>query len=160
MPKWKLKRPSTGAALGFIAVVIAVAGNGGALAGTSHKITSADLARGAVNGRALAARAVTPRTIAPKAIHGEALGSVAMHTASVTVPGNSGGTWTTSNSVSSACVSRQRLLTGGVAITNPGDGRVAIIESQSTDNGTAWVGRITTNSTSTVSADVQVVCLK
>ncbi len=178
MPRFKMKRPSTGTVLGFVALIIAVAGNTGALAGTSHKITSSEIAKGAITARALAAgavnskalaanvvkqrslapRAVTARAIATGSIHAEVLGPVALRTAVITAPGNSEGTSIASSAA--GCVSGQRMLTGGVAITSLVSSHAAIIESQPADDGTAWAGRISSNSTSPTSADIQVVCLK
>lgn len=69
----KLKRPSTGTVLGLLALIVAVAGNTGAFAGTGHKITKADLAKGAVTAKALAKNAVTPKALASGAVTPKAL---------------------------------------------------------------------------------------
>ncbi|HWW66509.1 MAG TPA: hypothetical protein VNY83_00865 [Solirubrobacterales bacterium] len=194
MSKPKLKRPAPGTILGALALIVAIAGNTGALAGTNHKITKADiakgavtakalapgavhakaLAKGAVNAKALAGGAVGPSALAPDAVtasalapnsvYGGALGPVTVHSASIAdidaVAEN--GTWTASNGEFAACAPGERLLTGGVAITNPGNREVAVIESLPLSNASSngVIGRITSNSGGTAAAEVQAICLK
>ncbi|MGA8744591.1 MAG: hypothetical protein WB507_01855 [Solirubrobacterales bacterium] len=224
MSKLKLKRPAPGTVLGTLALIVAVAGNTGAFAGTGHKITRADIAKGAVtanaiapgavrakalaknavhsnalaagavnagalatgavgsaaispgavNSKALAAGAVgssalapdavTASAIAPESIHGYALGPVTMHSAQIadldSVPDNN--EWTASNSESAICGNGERLLTGGVAITNPGNREVAVLEALPFSNSEAngMLGRITSNSGGTAAAEVIAICLK
>jgi hypothetical protein len=108
MTKLKPKRPSTGTVLGFIALMVALAGNANALsshivvrkgdiakgavtakalaAGAVKKraiakgaVTSKALAAGAVGASALAQDAVTANAVAPESIHGYALGPVVVH---------------------------------------------------------------------------------
>jgi hypothetical protein len=73
MRRPKLKRPSPGTVLGLLALIVAVAGNTGAFAGTGHKITKSDLAKGAVTAKALAKGAVGPKALAKEAVTGKAL---------------------------------------------------------------------------------------
>lgn len=224
MNKLKLKRPAPGTVLGTLALIVAVAGNTGAFAGTGHKITRADIAKGAVTANAiapgavrakalaknavhsnalaagsvnaaalangavnsaaistgavnskalavgavgpsaLASDAVTASAIAPESIHGYALGPVTTHATPIAdldeisekVP------WTASSSESASCNAGERLLSGGVVFTNPGDREVGVIESLpisiSTFNGV--IGRITSNSGGSAAAEVQAICLK
>jgi hypothetical protein len=204
MRRPKLKRPSTGTVLGLLALIVAVAGNTGAFAGTSHKVTKADLAKGAVTARALAKGAVTPKAlasgavtakalakdsvttaslkagsvspaglapnavtasaIAPGSIYGAALGPVVVHGAPIAdldaVAEN--GTWTASNTETATCGPGERLLTGGIVFTNPGNREVGVLESLPFSNETSagMVGRITSNSGGTAAAEVQAICLK
>jgi hypothetical protein len=204
MRRPNLKRPSPGTVLGLLALIVAVAGNTGAFAGTGRKITKADLAKGAVTARALAKgavhskalakeavtanalakdsvtsaalkagsvtsaglapNAVTAPAIAPGSVYGGALGPVVVHSTPIAdldeVAQNP--TWTASNTETAACGVGERLLTGGVVFTNPGDREVAVIQSLpvsiATFNG--MVARITSNSGGSAAAEVQAICLK
>lgn len=204
MRRSKLKRPSPGTVLGLLALIVAVAGNTGAFAGTGHKITKSDLAKGAVTAKALAKGAVTPKAlasgavtakalakdsvtaaslkagsvgpaglapnavtapaIAPGSIYGAALGPVDVHGAPIgdldAVAEN--GTWTASNTETAACAAGERLLTGGIVFTNPGNREVGVLESLPFSNATSAgiVGRITSNSGGIATAEVQAICLK
>lgn len=224
MSRPKLKRPAPGTLLGTLALIVAVAGNTGAFASAGHKITKADIAKGAitakaiapgavhakalannavhsnalaagavnarsladgavgsvaistgaVNSKALAAGAVGPSALAsdsvtasalaPNSVYGGALGPVSTYMASIadldTVADN--GEWTSSDTESVLCAPGERLLTGGVIFTNPGNREVGIIRSLPISNSTAngYSGQITSNSGGTAAAEVQAICLK
>jgi len=215
MRRPKLKRPSPGTVLGLLALIVAVAGNSGAFAGTGHKITKSDLAKGAVTARALAKGAVGPKALAneavparalkkgavgPEAIATAAVGAAALHkgavgsealaadavTSSALAPGSVYGaalgpvttyttpiadldevaqnvTWTASNTENAICGQGERLLSGGVFITNPGTREVGIIEALpiSLNGGfNGYAARLTSNSGGTSTAQVQAICLK
>jgi len=216
MRRPKLKRPSPGTILGLLALIVAVAGNTGAFAGSTHVIvrkgdiakgavTAKALAKGAVHAKALAKGAVTlnalrkgavganalaadsvgaaalkagavgPAVLAPNAVtatalapgsvYGGALGPVVLHSAPIadldSVAHN--GEWTASNTETDLCGTGERLLTGGIVFTNPGTREVAPLEllpfsNNGSTNGT--VGRITSDSGGTATAEVQAICLK
>ncbi len=205
MRKAKLKRPSTGTVLGLLALIVAVAGNTGAFAGTSHiivrkgdiakgAVTANALAKGAVHAKAIAkgavtakalangavtanaikpgavtagalgANAVTAGTLAPGSVYGGALGPVTAHTATMkdldAVAEN--GTWTASDTTFATCSTGERLLTGGIVFTNPGNREVGVLESLpfSSSTTSGFVGQITSNSGGTAAAEVQAICLK
>jgi hypothetical protein len=204
MRRPKLKRPSPGTVLGLLALIVAVAGNTGAFAGTGHKVTKNDLAKGAVTARALAKgavhskalakgavtanalatdsvtgaalkagsvtsaglapNAVTAPAIAPGSIYGGALGAVSLHAtpiADLDIPPEIS-TWTTSNTEVAQCAPGERLLSGGIVFTNPGNRRVGVVESLPAVNANfnGWVGQITSDSGGTAAAEVQAICLK
>lgn len=127
-------------------------------------VTAKALASGAVGRAALAADAVTATALAPESVYGGALGPVTTHGTAIAdadeVAHN--GEWTASSSGVANCGLGERLLTGGVVFTNPGDRQVATIESlpfsNSAANGVA--GRITTDSGGAAAAEVQAICLK
>ncbi|MGA8745450.1 MAG: hypothetical protein WB507_06275 [Solirubrobacterales bacterium] len=73
MSKLKCKRPAPGTVLGTLALIVAVAGNTGAFAGTGHKITRADIAKGAVTAKAIAPGAVRAKALAKNAVHSNVL---------------------------------------------------------------------------------------
>jgi len=224
MSKLKLKRPAPGTVLGTLALIVAVAGNTGAFAGTGHKITRADIAKGAVTANAiapgavrakalaknavhsnalaagsvnatalatgavgsaaispgavnsealaagavgpsaLASDAVTASAIAPESIHGYALGPVTTHSTPIADLDESpaAGTWTASSGENALCEPGERLLTGGVAFTEPGNREVGVLESLPFSNNTVGgeAGRITSNSGGTAAAEVEAICLK
>lgn len=83
MRKTKLKRPAPGTVLGLLALIVAVAGNTGAFAGSGKKITKNDLAKGAVTAKALAKGAVTAKAIKQGAVTSPALAAGAVGAASV-----------------------------------------------------------------------------
>lgn len=113
MGKLKPRRPSAGVVLGTLALLVAVAGNSGAFAGTKVIVRKGEIAKGAVTAKALAKGAVHPKalasgavtaaaikpgsvtgpslapdsvsgaTIAPGSIYGGALGEVTVHSASI-----------------------------------------------------------------------------
>jgi hypothetical protein len=70
--------------------------------------------------------------------------------------------WTPSPPVTAMCATGERILSGGVVITNAGNGRVAIVNSAPFMNGAqnGWVGGITTDSGGLAKAEVQALCLK
>jgi hypothetical protein len=202
----RVRRPSVGAVLGLLALIIAVAGNTDAFsAGRTvvivHKgqiaegaVTAKTLAPGAVRGRALApgavhARALAPGAVGPTAIalgaigpsavapdaitsgaiapgsvYGGSLGGVTIHSAPIadadTVAHN--GEWTSSGTATATCDPGERVVSGGVVFTNPGDRQVAIIGSGPVATATAqgWVGQITSDSGGTATAEVQALCLR
>ena len=223
MTKFKLKRPAPGTILGFLALMVALAGNANALG--SHTIirkgdiakgavTASALAKGAVHSKALAAGAVnakalaagavsskslaqgavtasavapgaigaaalapggvhsaaispdavTASAIAPNSVYGGALGPVTVHSTPIAdldeVEEN--GTWTASDTENASCSAGERLLTGGVTFTNPGNREVGIIESLpfSAPGLEGMTARITSNSGGSAAAEVQALCLK
>jgi hypothetical protein len=205
MSRPKLKRPSSGTVLGLLALIVAVAGNTGAFAGTTHVIVrKGDIAKGAVTANALAKGAVTAKTlrkgavgpaaladdsvsptalkagavtpaalapnavtasaIAPGSVYGAALGSVVVHSTSIAdldeVEEN--GTWTASNTENATCGPGERLLSGGIVFSNPGNREVGVLESLPFDTGSlsGVVGRITSNSGGFAAAEVRAICLK
>ncbi len=213
MSRPQLKRPSTGTALGFLALIVALAGN--ANAGSDNRIVrKGDLAKGAVTARALAPgavkakalakgavtakalrrdavnaaalgpdavttdairngavaagalgpNAVTASALAPGSVYGGALGPVAIRSSAITdldvVAEN--GTWTASNTATATCAPGERLLSGGVVFTNPGNREVGVIHSVpfGTASASGFAGQITSNSGGTATAEVQALCLK
>jgi hypothetical protein len=113
MKKLKLRRPSAGVVLGMLALIVAVAGNSGAFAGTKVIVRKGQIAKGAVTAKALAEGAVHPKALAagavaaaairpgavtgtaiapdsvgsgqlaPGAVYGGALGEVTLHSAAI-----------------------------------------------------------------------------
>jgi hypothetical protein len=208
----KLRRPSPGTALGFLALIVALVGT--ANAGQNHVIvrrgdiakgavTANALAKGAVKSRALAANAVTSKalkndavsaddlasgSVTPRVIATGAVGSSALAPNAVTSPALAPGsvyagalgpvelktaplvdhdeaadlsTWTNSGSASALCAPGQRVLGGGVEVTNPGNRRVAIIRSVPFSTAVdGFSGEITTDSGGTAVAQVEAICLK
>jgi hypothetical protein len=122
------------------------------------------LAVGAVGSSQIAPDAVTAGAIAPGSVYGGALGAVTVHSATMAdldaAPEN--GTWTASDSAAALCGTGERLLTGGVVFTNPGNREVGILESLPFSNGTSngMAARITSNSGGLAAAEVQAICLK
>ena len=205
MRKTKLKRPAPGTVLGLLALIVAVAGNTGAFAGSGKKVTKNDLAKGAVTAKALAkgavgskalakeavtakvlakdsvtsaalkagsvtstglaSNAVTASAIAPGSIYGAALGPVVVHSTPIAdldeIAQNP--TWTASNTENAVCGAGERLLTGGIFVTNPGTREVGVIEALpiSINGGfNGYSARLTSNSGGTSTAEVQAICLK
>jgi hypothetical protein len=189
-----LRRPSAGVALGTLALIVAVAGNSGAFAGTKVIVRKGEIAKGAVTAKTLAKGAVHPAAIskgavgvaalrpgsvdsgtlapdavtsgalAPGSVYGGALGEVTMHSAPLpdldAVAEN--GTWTPSGPATALCGSGERVLSGGVALTDVGNHEVGIITSQPFVNGpnSGWIGAITSNSGGAAKAEVETLCLK
>lgn len=192
--KPKIRRPSAGLVLGGLALIVAVAGNSGAFAGTKVIVRKGQIAKGAVGPKALARGAVHPAAIskgavgvaalrpgsvsssvlapdavtggaiAPGAVYGGALGEVTLHPATIvdadTVAHN--GEWTLSPTVMALCEGGERIVSGGVVITNPGNDEVNIVTSQPFINGGSqgWAGRITSDFGGLAKAEVQALCLK
>jgi hypothetical protein len=92
------------------------------------------------------------------------LGSVTTHSTPITdldeVPSNP--TSTNSSSENAVCENGERLLTGGVVFTNPGNREVGIIRALPFSNsfGGGMSGEITSNSGGTAAAEVQAIRLK
>jgi hypothetical protein len=82
MKRIQLHRPSAGVVLGTFALVVAVAGNSGAFAGTKVIVRKGEIAKGAVTAKALAKGAVHPAAISKGAVGVAALrpGSVGSST--------------------------------------------------------------------------------
>jgi hypothetical protein len=127
-------------------------------------VTAKALGPGAVTSGALGADAVTTAAIAPGSVYGAALGPVTTHGTPIAdidaVAHN--GEWTASNSEVASCAPGERLLTGGIVFTNPGDREVGVIESLpfSNNSGNGVTGRITSDSGGTATAEVVAICLK
>ena len=127
-------------------------------------VTAKSLAAGSVGSSALASNAVTANAIAPVSIGGYALGPVTEHAAPIAdldaVAEN--GTWTSSNGESAVCGLGERLISGGVRFTNPGNREVGVIESVpfSSAGGEGMIGQITSNSGGLAQAEVKALCLK
>jgi hypothetical protein len=136
----------------------------GAEAIAADSVGAAAIRKGAVTANALGANAVTSTALAPGSVYGGALGPVSVHTAPIAdldVPPEIS-TWTTSNSETASCATGERLLTGGVIFTNPGNRRVGIVRSLPFSSGEASgvSGQITSDSGGTATAEVQAICLK
>ncbi len=122
------------------------------------------VAKGAVGPEALSPDAVTASALAPNSVYGGALGPVTTHSTPIAdleeVPSNP--TWTASSSENASCEPGERLLTGGVVFTNPGNREVGVIESLPVSNANVGgiIGRITSNSGGTAAAEVEAICLK
>jgi hypothetical protein len=193
MRKLIWRRPSAGVVLGTLALIVAVAGNSGAFAGTKVIVRKGQLAKGAVTAKALAQGAVHPAAIskgavgvaalrpgsvgsstlapdavtsgaiAPGSVYGGSLGEVTLHSAPIVDADTDPlGEWTTSTSVTAMCGSGERILSGGVVFTNPGNKEIGTIISQPFVNGSGngWVGAITTNAGGAAKAEVQALCLR
>jgi hypothetical protein len=136
----------------------------GAKALAPGSVTSAAIKAGSVTAAGLAPNAVTASAIAPGSVYGGALGPVAIHGAPIADLDESlaPGSWTASSPQMTTCGPGERLLTGGVVFTDPGNREVGLIESLPFSNPTAagFVGRITSNSAGTAAAEVQAICLK
>lgn len=136
----------------------------GAKALATDSVSAGALRPGAVTPPALAANAVTGSALAPGSVYGAALGPVTLHSAPIMdldlVEEN--GTWTVSDTAIAVCAPGERLLTGGVVFTNPGNREVAIVQSLPTvsPDGSGMTGRVTTNSGGSAAAEVQAICLK
>jgi len=122
------------------------------------------LAKGAVTPAALADDAVTAAAIAPGSVYGGALGTVTRHTAPIvdTDESPSPGSWTASESPAALCATGERLLSGGIVFTNPGNREVGVLEVLPFADGNASgvLGRITSNSAGSAAAEVVALCLK
>ncbi len=127
-------------------------------------VTAGALKPGAVGAGALGPDAVTSGALAPGSVYGGALGEVTMHSAPIadadTDPHN--GEWTPSKPITVLCAPGERVLMGGVVITNPGNSQVSIITEEPFVNGaeSGWVGRIASDSGGAAAAEAQAYCLK
>lgn len=127
-------------------------------------VTSAALKAGAVTAQGLAPNAVTASAIAPGSVYGGALGPVVIHGAPLkdldVVPSNP--EWTASTVVTTTCGPGERLLSGGIVFTDPGNHEVGVLEVLPFSNGpnSGLAGQITSNSGGSASAEVQAFCLK
>jgi hypothetical protein len=132
-----------------------------ALAGNS--VNTRILRKGSVTAGAIAANAVTASAISPGSIYGGALGPITIHTAPVTDLDASAdlSTWTASDTATALCGVGERLLSGGVVFTNPGNRRVGIIEALPFSNSSAngFSGRVTTDAGGGATAEVVALCL-
>lgn len=130
----------------------------------SNSVAASNIKAGAVTPGALAANSVTAPALAPGSVYGGALGPVAFHSTPIDdvdeVEEN--GTWTASSAVTVGCGLGERLLTGGVTVTDPGNREVAIIQAAPFANASisGYVGQITSNSGGKAAAEVQALCLK
>jgi hypothetical protein len=119
---------------------------------------------GAVNGTAIAPDSVGSGQLAPGSVYGGALGEVTLHSATIVDadldPHN--GEWTASLPATALCAQGERLISGGIVITNPGNDLVNVLASQPFANGGAqgWVGRIISDFGGEAKAEVQALCLK
>lgn len=127
-------------------------------------VHSKALATGAVTSSAIADDSVTAVAIAPGSVYGGALGAVTRHTAPIpdTDESPAPGSWTASASPSALCGAGERLLSGGIVFTNPGNREVGVLEMMpfSEGNSNGVLGRITSNSAGTAAAEVVALCLK
>jgi hypothetical protein len=73
MSKLRLRRPSPGAVLGTLALIVAVAGNANAFSSTRVIVRKGDIAKGAVTAQALAPGAVHAKALAKGAVSAKAL---------------------------------------------------------------------------------------
>lgn len=126
-------------------------------------ITSPKLAKASVTPESIAPDAVTAGAIAPGSVYGGALGQETVVTTPITdldkVLANT--EWTGSNIEMARCDAGKRLIGGGVAFTNPGNGEVGVLQALPYLNGESqgFTGRITSNAGGTATAEVQAVCL-
>lgn len=127
-------------------------------------VTAKALKPGAVGAEALGRDAVTASALAPGSVYGGALGSIAVHASPIADHDETAdlSTWTTSDTATATCAVGERLLTGGVVFTNPGNRRVGIVEDLPFESGNSsgYVGQITSDSGGTATAEVQAICLK
>jgi hypothetical protein len=170
MRKLKLRRPSAGVVLGMLALIVAVAGNSGAFAGTKVIVRKGQIAKGAVTAKSLAQGAVHPAAISKGAVGVAALrpGSVGSGTLApdaVIVDADADphtGEWTASLPAVAMCAAGERILSGGIVFTETSDNQVGIVTSQAFANGgqNGWAGRITTDAGGLAKAEAQALCLK
>lgn len=123
-------------------------------------VTQKAVGKGSIGDSALSSNAVTAAALSPGSVYGGALGTAVTHSSPITDIDtlSESSTWTPSGSVVAQCAPGERVISGGVVVTAPGNGRVAIIQSASTDSG--WVGQITSDANGAAKAEVQVLCLK
>lgn len=127
-------------------------------------ITTRAIKAGAVVSASLAPDAVTASALAPGSVYGGALGPVSVHSTPIADLDETvaAGSWTTSNTEDANCAAGERLLTGGVIFTNPGNREVAIVRSLPFSNPTlnGVSGQITSNAGGAATAEVVAICLK
>lgn len=127
-------------------------------------VGAAAIKGGSVTAAALAPDSVTSAALASGSVYGGALGEATLHSAAIVDadadPHN--GAWTLSTPTTAACGEGERLINGGVVITNPGNDLVNIVGSQPFVNGAAqgWTGRIESDFGGQAKAEVQALCLK
>jgi len=127
-------------------------------------VTAKALKAGAVTSAALGRDAVTSAALAPGSVYGGALGPVTLHALPLAdrdaVAEN--GKWTFSGRESTACGVGERVLSGGVSITNGGNEEVGVVNAVPFFNGSTngFIGQITSNSGGTATAEVVAICLK
>jgi hypothetical protein len=130
----------------------------------NDSVGPAALKAGVVSATTLAPNAVTASALAPGSVYGAALGPVSVYSTPIADLDESlaPGSWTASNTETATCGLGERLLTGGIVFTNPGNREVGVLESLPFSNATSSgiVGRITSNSAGTATAEVQAICLK
>jgi len=136
----------------------------GTTALADNAVGAAALKPGAVGPAALAPNAVTSSALAPGSVYGAALGPVSVHTVALSDHDESAdlSTWTTSDTGTVLCDAGERLLSGGVIFTNPGNRRIGIVRSLPIVNASAnaFSGQITSDSGGTATAEVEAICLK
>lgn len=126
-------------------------------------VISSKLAAGSVTTPALAPQAVTGVAIAPASIEGGMLAQESIVTKPIadldTVVDKN---WTPSNTEPALCGGNEALLGGGYAFTNPGNSEVGWLEALPVVNGATKgiMGRITSNSGGSATAEVAAICLK
>jgi hypothetical protein len=131
---------------------------------SAASVTPRAIAVGAVGSSALAPNTVTSSALAPGSVYGGALATVSVHRTPIQdldeAPDNA--TWTSSSDENATCAPGERLLTGGVDMTNPGNREVAVLESYPFGDETTsgWIGQITSNSGGNATSEVVAICLK
>jgi hypothetical protein len=90
MKKKILRAPSAGVVLGTLALIVAIAGNSGAFAGTKVIVRKGQIAKGAVTADALAKGAVTARALAKGSVHPAALAEGVSEAPTTIAPGSVG----------------------------------------------------------------------
>jgi hypothetical protein len=127
-------------------------------------VTAGAIKPGAVGSAAIGPDAVGGGAIAPGSVYGGALGEVTVYSAALAdsdlVPHN--GEWTASSPAIAMCGAGERVVSGGVAIANPGNDEASVIASQPFVNGGSqgWAGRIVSDFGGQAKAEVEALCLK
>jgi hypothetical protein len=148
------------------AVTASALANGAVTAKALKKgaVTAKSLAADSVGSSAIKRDAVTANALASGSVGGFALGGLTEHSAPIAdldmAPEN--GTWTTSNTASAVCGLGERLLSGGIRFTNPGNREVGVVVSVpfTSPTGEGMIGQITSNSGGSAQAEVKAFCLK
>lgn len=122
------------------------------------------LRAGSVGTAALGRDAVGEAALAPGSVYGGALGAVTVHSAAIEDVDAAAdlSTWTSSAAATAVCGAGERVVSGGVVFTDPGNRRVGIIQSVPFVNAgsSGWTGQITSDSGGSAKAEVQALCLK